>query len=292
MKKPLVSIITVTLNRAQYLEETILSIKNQDYPHIEHIIIDGGSTDGTIEILKKYENQYNMRWISEKDKGITDALIKGFKMAKGDIFCWLDSDDAYLPEVIKKVVKVFQEHPEIDLVFGDILITNKENQVINYIKFTDFSFDTWIYEGGCINPAAAFWRRELYEKVGGLDKKYMWSPDIYFFTQAGASGAKFYHIRDFLAAYRYHPEQILGNKKYIRQGNSIFNIKEWEYKEIFKEYIWGLSEKELKRRKRKVLIKRTFKYIKQGDILYILRGILKRSGVLYISDNYKNRNKL
>ena len=116
MKNPLVSIITITLNRARYLEETILSIKNQDYLHIEHIVIDGGSTDGTLELLKRYENQYNMRWISEKDGGIIDALNKGLRMAKGDIFCWLDSDDTYLPGTIKKIVKVFQKHPKVDLV--------------------------------------------------------------------------------------------------------------------------------------------------------------------------------
>jgi len=288
MKKPLVSIITVTFNRAKYLEETISSVKNQDYLNIEHIIIDGGSTDNTLEIIKKYEGAYNMKWISEKDEGIADALNKGFGIAKGDIFCWLDSDDTYLPGTIKKVVEIFKKHPQIDLVFGDILIINDKSQVINYIKFTDFSFETFIYEGGCINPAATFWRRELYNKLGGIDKEYMWSPDYNFFAKAGASKAIFYHIRDFLAAYRHHSNQILGNKNYFRKGESIFDIKLKEHKKIIQKYTSDFTEGNIRWKKRKILIKRAFKYIKQGDLLYVLRGGLKRTGILHIPLPHKN----
>ncbi|XOA42575.1 MAG: glycosyltransferase family 2 protein [Candidatus Nealsonbacteria bacterium] len=288
MKNLSVSIVTATFNHVKYLEETILSVKNQNYPYLEHIIVDGGSTDGTIEILKHYESQYNMKWISEKDEGIADGLNKGFKIAKGNIFCWLDSDDTYLLGTIKKVVDIFQKQPQVDLVFGDILIINDKSKKINYIKFTDFDFETWAYEGGSMNPSAAFWRRELHEKIGGLNKKYMWSPDIYFFTEVGALGAKFYHIKDFLASYRHHHEQILGNKKYIRNQNSIFNIKQRERKEIFKEYINKLSKEELKKKKQKVLFKRMLRYIKQGDIYYVMRGFLKRANILQMpnKNNY------
>lgn len=272
-----ISIITPTLNRAKFLEENILSVKNQDYPYLEHIIIDGGSTDGTVELLKRYENQYNMKWISEKDKGIIDALNKGFRIAKGDIFCWLDSDDTYLPGTIKKIVEVFQKYPEVDLVFGDVLITNGKKQIIDYIKFTDFSLETLIYEGGCINPAAAFWRRELYNKLGGIDKKYLWCPDFNFFVKAGASKARFYHIRDFLAYYSHHPEQIL-SKDYLKDA------KIREHKEIVQRHVNNFAEDNIKWKKRKILIKRTLKYLKQGDIWYVLRGILKHIGILHKPD--------
>jgi len=277
MQYPLISVITVTFNRIKYLEKTILSVQNQDYPCLEHIIIDGGSTDGTVDLLKSYDGQYNMRWSSEKDEGISDGLNKGFKMAKGSIFCWLDSDDVYLQGTIKKIVDVFQKRPEIDLVFGDILIINSDDEKINNIKFTDFSFENWIYEGGCINPSAAFWRKELHKKIGGLDKKYMWSPDIYFFTEAGACGAKFYHINRPLAAYRYHSDQILGNQNCLREKKDIFKIKKKDYEDIKRQYIdSSLNKSQMMWKKTKILLRRVLGYIKQGDLCYVLRGIFKK----------------
>ena len=277
MQEPLVSVITVTLNRVKFLEETILSVKGQDYSNLEHIIIDGGSTDGTIELLKSYENQYNMRWISEKDEGIADGLNKGFEVSKGDIFCWLDSDDTYLPKTVSKVIDVFKKHEDVDLVFGNVLIVNDKGKKTNYIKFTDFDFETWIYEGGGMNPAASFWRKKLYWRIGGINEKYMWSPDIYFFTEAGALGSKFYHINDFLSAYRLHSSQILANQNYFMEKNNIFRIKKRDYKEIKEKYIdKNLTKTGTKLRKVKVLLKRTLKYIRQGDSYYILRGVLKR----------------
>jgi len=277
MKNLLVSIVTVTFNRVKYLEETILSVKNQDYPNLEHIIIDGGSTDGTVELLKRYEREYNMKWISKKDKGITDALNKGFKMARGEILCWIDSDDIYLPGAIKEVMSLFKKYPKIDLVFGDIIIIDNKGQKIDYIKYTDFDFNAWVYEGGGMNPAASFWRKSLYEKVGGLNEKYMWSPDIYFFTQAGSFSANFFHVRKFLSKYRYHLGQILGNEKCVRDKNNIFNVKKWERKEIFKKYYKGFSQRDLYIKKKKALFKRMIGYIKNGDVGYVVRGILRRS---------------
>ena len=108
-EKLLVSIITVTFNRGRFLEQAIQSIKNQDYSNIEHIVIDGGSTDNTLDILKKYEGTYNLKWISEKDEGIADAVNKGFRMAKGEVVGFLDSDDVLIPKVISKVAKIFKE---------------------------------------------------------------------------------------------------------------------------------------------------------------------------------------
>lgn len=111
--KPLVSIITPSYNQGKFIEETIQSVLNQDYPNIEYIVIDGGSTDNTIDILKKYEGR--LRWISEPDKGQSDAINKGFAMARGSMMAWLNSDDTYLPGTVNKVVDIFCSQTDIGL---------------------------------------------------------------------------------------------------------------------------------------------------------------------------------
>ncbi len=105
----MISIVTPTYNSEKYLEECILSIKNQKFTDYEHIIVDGKSSDRTLDIIKKYDGTYPMRWISEKDKGMYDAISKGFKIAKGDIFCWLNSDDMYMPWTLAAVDAVIKK---------------------------------------------------------------------------------------------------------------------------------------------------------------------------------------
>jgi len=271
-KEILVSIITPTLNQAQFLGKNILSIKNQDYLFIEHIIVDGGSTDNTLEIIKKYERAYNLRWISEKDEGCADAMNKGFKMAKGDIFCWLDADDTYLPGRIRKVVEVFQKHPEIDIVFGDILIADQNDKIIGYTKHTNFDFEMLVYIGMNLSTQATFWRQTLFDKLKGFNKKYLRCADYDFFLKAATSGARFYHLRDFLGIYRHHSQQLSRSVELCR----------FEVNEISQRYInKNLSPQFLKWKKRKILVKRALQFIKQGDIWYVLQGIIRRIGILH-----------
>jgi len=272
-KEILVSIITPTLNRAQFLEKNILSIKNQDYLFVEHIIVDGGSTDNTLEIIKKYERTYNLKWTSEKDEGCADAMNKGFKMAKGDIFCWLDADDMYLPGTIGKVIKVFQERPEIDVVFGDMFIADQNDKIIDCTKRINFDYEALLYVGMTLSPQATFWRQSLHEKLNGLNQKYLRCADYDFFVRMALSGARFYHLRDFLAIYRRHPQQLTKSVELCRrEGN-----------EIYQKYIdKNITPRSLRWKKRKILVRRVLEYIKQGDIWYVLRGILRRIGILPI----------
>ena len=108
---PLVSIITPSFNHVKYIEATMQSVFSQDYPNIEYIVVDGGSNDETVDIIKKYENRLAW-WVSEKDKGQTDAINKGFARATGSILAWLNSDDTYEPGAVTAAVKYLQEHPE------------------------------------------------------------------------------------------------------------------------------------------------------------------------------------
>lgn len=262
-----ISIITPTFNRGQFLEENILSIKNQDYPNIEHIIIDGGSTDNTIEIIKKYEGIYNLKWISEKDDGYADALNKGFKMATGDIVCWLDSDDKYLPGTIKKIVKIFESKKNVDVIFGNMFICNEYGKIFDYCKQTKFDIDTLIYWGMVLNPQTTFWRKGVLEKIGEMDKSYKRLADYDFFIRMVKSNVNFFHFNDFLSIYRHHKGQLQRSIDICFKENKIILEKYSDIK------INGIN---LKIKKGKIAINRAINYILQGDLLYVIRSILKR----------------
>jgi glycosyltransferase involved in cell wall biosynthesis len=160
-KEPLVTIITPSYNQGEFIEDTILSVKNQDYSNIEHIIIDGGSQDKTIDILKKYENSYNMHWISEPDGGQSDAINKGFKMARGDIVAWLNSDDCYFDvSSVSHVTKCFEQYPDTDVIYGDAVRINATNEILYIIKNRKFN-DEYLKKSCFIVQPAAFFRKKV-----------------------------------------------------------------------------------------------------------------------------------
>jgi glycosyltransferase involved in cell wall biosynthesis len=171
-KQPKVSVITPSFNQGEFIERTIKSVLSQSYKNIEYIIIDGGSKDKTLKILKKYKNQ--LKWISEKDKGQSDAINKGVKRSSGEIICWLNSDDCYFPHAIKYVVDYFIKNPEIKWVTGDYIIINKKDKEIrSYVKFykrffRHFPSLTILMLVNFIVQPSTFWRREIVEKCGEL----------------------------------------------------------------------------------------------------------------------------
>jgi glycosyltransferase involved in cell wall biosynthesis len=126
---PLVSIITPSFNQSRFLQETIESVLTQDYPNVEYIIVDGGSTDGSLEIIKQYSSKLAW-WVSEPDRGQTDAINKGFAHASGDILAWLNSDDTYQPSAITQAVETLQAHPEVSMVYGDANFINEQSEII------------------------------------------------------------------------------------------------------------------------------------------------------------------
>lgn len=126
---PLVSIITPSYNQAHFLEETIQSVISQDYGNLEYIIVDGGSTDGSVEIIQQYANRIDW-WVSEPDRGQTDAINKGFDKANGEILAWLNSDDTYIPGAISEAVAYLTNHPDLGMVYGDTNIINAEGNIL------------------------------------------------------------------------------------------------------------------------------------------------------------------
>ena len=139
-KQPLVSIVTPSYNQAQYLEQTLRSVLEQDYPRIEYMVIDGASTDGSVEIIRKYEDRLAY-WVSEKDSGQAEAINKGFTRASGDIIAWLNSDDYFLPGAVGAAVKAFDENPDVLLVYGDMLAVDERGRTINQLKYRQLTLD-------------------------------------------------------------------------------------------------------------------------------------------------------
>lgn len=199
-----ISVITPSFNSAKYIEEAIQSVLQQQYPDIEHIVVDGGSTDGTLEILKKYDH---LIWVSEPDKGQADAMNKGFRMSKGDIIVYLNADDFFLPKAFEKVLPYFIEGA--NFVVGNVRVDKKDEfSWINDPKVThDEMLRHWEKNAFCLNPVGYFYRREVQEYVSGFNVDNHLAMDLEFLLECSLK-YKFIKIPDKLplGVFRYHDE--------------------------------------------------------------------------------------
>lgn len=199
----LVSIVTPSYNQARYLEQTIQSVLQQDYPHIEYIVMDGASSDGSVEIIKKYAGQLTY-WESQQDLGQADAINKGFARATGDIVAWLNSDDYYLPGIISKVVQVFEENPDVVLIYGNMLAVDENGATFNTLTYRPLTFEDLL----CfhiIGQPAVFMRRSALQKTKGLDPTFHFLLDHLLWIQIAKQG-KILHVDQTWSAARYHAE--------------------------------------------------------------------------------------
>ncbi|NJN80152.1 MAG: glycosyltransferase [Anaerolineales bacterium] len=216
----LVSIVTPSYNQAKYLEQTIQSVLNQDYPRIEYIVIDGGSNDGSVEIIKKYQDKLAY-WISEKDNGQADAINKGFAHASGDVVAWLNSDDFYLTDTIKNAVKVFEENPEVVLVYANMLAVDENGKTFNRLDYKQLTLEDLI----CfqiIGQPAVFFRRSALQKTNGLNPNFHFLLDHLFWIQIAQHG-KILHVNQTWSAARYHAE-AKNRAKAAEFGQEAFRI--------------------------------------------------------------------
>jgi glycosyltransferase involved in cell wall biosynthesis len=199
--QPLVSIITPSYNQAAFLEQTIQSVLDQDYPNLEYIIVDGASNDGSQEIIKKYASRIAW-WVSEPDHGQADAINKGFARASGQIAAWLNSDDYYLPGAIAAAVAALNAAPEMGLVYGDVLAVDQVGQKINTLRYKDWEL-TDLMRFNIIGQPAVFFRKELFEKAGRLDTRYHCMLDHQLWLRM-AGLAPIHYVHELWAAARFH----------------------------------------------------------------------------------------
>jgi glycosyltransferase involved in cell wall biosynthesis len=173
---PLVSIVTPSYNQARFLSDTLESVFNQTYSNIEYIVIDGGSSDGSVALLETYSDRFAY-WVSEPDKGQTDAINKGFSMAKGEILAWLNSDDTYQPEAVASAVALMQQNPGYGLVYGEANFIDEHGQVIGRFPAAQTNYERLRRGYVHIPQQAAFWRADLWRKVGPLDDRLYFAMD-------------------------------------------------------------------------------------------------------------------
>lgn len=207
---PKISIITPSYNQAKYIEETIRSVILQDYPNIEYIIVDGGSTDGSLEIIKKYE-RWLTYWISEPDKGQAAAINKGFHVASGDIVAWINSDDTYNPNVLRKVALFFHSNADVDFVYGNVRIIDEdshEQEVLTPNDINDIS-NAGFY---VIHQPSCFWKRHTFQRAGYLNEEMHYIFDMEFWLRLHEY-YKFSMTHEIYSNARFHSETKTANKQ-------------------------------------------------------------------------------
>ena len=229
---PLVSIVTPSFNQVQFLEETLLSILDQDYPRLECIVVDGGSTDGSLEIIERYAARL-AHWISEADLGQADAINKGFASARGQIFAWLNSDDTYLPGAISEAVEYLKSHPQVGMVYGSAYYIDAGGRRIGRYPARSTDYRGLRRGVNNVTQQAMFFRSALWRMVGPLDASFYYAMDYDLWVRLAAVTPIAFHNRDWanfrlhgesksmLAASRAWPEIL---RVHFRDGGSRFSI--------------------------------------------------------------------
>lgn len=227
---PKISIVSPSYNQGGFIEDAILSVLNQGYPNFEHIIIDGGSKDNTVDILKKYPH---LIWVSEKDKGQSDAINKGFNKATGEIIGWLNTDDYYYPGAFDAMLKEFQNNKNIDVVYGDVNFVDKEKKLLK-VGLSRVPVKWYILFHCYIHSASFFFKREILDQGIRIDPDLHITMDKDFFANIFFSGYRFKYLHKVLTAFRWHEDN---------KSIDTAEVKKIRYKEgirIINRY-WKLS---------------------------------------------------
>jgi len=199
--RPRVTIVTPSLNQGEFIEETIRSVLLQDYAELDYIVVDGGSHDGTVDILRRYERW--LFWLSEPDGGQSEAINKGLRMATGEILAYLNSDDTYCPGCVSAIATVFESRRAVGLAYGDCQVIDEQGRELGYLPRHGFSLKRMIERGEFLPQQAVFWRRGAMEKVGPFDESLHYAMDFEFFIRVGRAFPVEY-VPTLLARFRMH----------------------------------------------------------------------------------------
>ncbi|HEY9857845.1 MAG TPA: glycosyltransferase family 2 protein [Stenomitos sp.] len=228
---PRLTVVTPSYNQAEFLERTLLSVLNQGYPNLEYIVIDGGSTDGSVDIIRQYA-PYLHFWVSEPDGGQAEAINKGLRMATGDWVAFQNSDDLYLPGALATLAQAMEQHPEAGVVYGDFLHIDAGDRVLDAQLTLPARLWMQLSQGSQIHNQSAFWRRSLLERCGYLRPDLDFCFDYEFFTRLLSHGAKPWHVDHYIGAFRRHA---------AAKSSTILDVAAAEDHRVFQEYSGLLS---------------------------------------------------
>lgn len=258
---PKLTIITPSFNQAQFLERTIKSIVEQDYPNLEYIIIDGGSDDGSLEIIRRYE-KYITYWVSEKDDGQSHAINKGLKIATGDWVAWQNSDDIYYPGAFDFFARVAQANSDVGLIVGDMNLIDEHDKLIRTLHYVTPTYPAMVAEGMILSNQVSFWRRGIHNQIGWMDESLHLGFDFEWFLRLTKT-VKAASINKCIGAFRIHglaktqlmPTQNQAIHMMIRRRHAAFMSPSQQM--LYK-------------------LKRFIQLLVRGDFLYVFRGLIHR----------------
>ncbi len=257
---PKISVVTPSFNQAEYLERTLRSVLDQGYPNLEYIVIDGGSTDGSVEIIRRYADRLAF-WVSEPDRGQTDAINKGLRRATGEWVAWQNSDDIYYPGAFHDLSAVAAKHPKASLIIADMMLIDEYDRLLRDIRYVKPSYKALLAEGMLLANQAAFWRRDVHEQIGFLDEGFHCSFDYDWFLRL-AQHVDGLHVDRIWGALRLHGETkaSLQRQRFQEENQRILagcEMPSWQ-KKLYKLRRLGLM-------------------LGNGQVSYVLRGLLRRA---------------
>ncbi|NQT32329.1 MAG: glycosyltransferase [Candidatus Omnitrophica bacterium] len=236
-----ISIVTPSLDQEGFLERTIKSVVRQTRPPYEYFVIDGGSSDESVEIIKKHHHSISY-WVSEPDKGQSEAINKGFRRASGEWLCWLNGDDVLFPNALEKVQKVINSTQGIDIITGNIVCIDKNDVIIKCIKTPGMNWYLYGRGVGSFTAPAVFFRKKLYEEARGLDDNLHISMDVDLWHKFREKNARIYHINEYLGAFRIHSSSK--TVSFRGEGKDIFEHPETV--SLREKYLPSVSEDTVK----------------------------------------------
>lgn len=206
MSEPLISVVTPSYNQAEFLERNLESVMEQSVDDVEHIVVDGGSDDGTVGILEEYEDEYDLKWVSESDRGQSHAVNKGLEMASGEWIGWQNSDDFYLDGAIDSVAETIRNRSSIDVIYGDVVYVDQDGAVINRSFKTVPSKFIQRYWSLFASNQSLFLRSEVLNRIGGLNEQLYYTMDAELTWEILSGDYSLYRIGSPIGAFRVQPE--------------------------------------------------------------------------------------
>jgi len=257
---PRISVVTPSFNQAEFLERTLRSVLDQEYPNLEYIVIDGGSTDGSVDIIRRYEERLAF-WVSEADSGQTSAINKGLRRASGEWVAWQNSDDIYYQGVFHDLATAASKHPKAGFIIGDMMLIDEHDHSLRDIRYVTPSYKALLAEGMVLTNQAAFWRRNLHETMGWLNEEFHYSFDYEWFLRL-AQHAEGVHVDRIWGGYRLHGQT---------KTSLLAQRFQEERQRILAGRVMSSWEKKFYTLRRMALM------LSRGQVGYVWRGLLRHA---------------